>query len=143
MCQGLNLSAITSLYIVSRLLQIVGGKSIVNSVAGVILYPYMSLSVRDASEWGPDNSLFIFNDIEKLVHSGSKSEGAENINGNPLHGHLPECISSNSYFVGCPVDDNVCPERFVDLNVISVLVLLMQIRVSYINEERDVFCFLD
>ncbi|KAF2289654.1 hypothetical protein GH714_037724 [Hevea brasiliensis] len=38
---GSNLSAITSLYIVSRLLQVVGGKTIVNAVAEIVLYPFM------------------------------------------------------------------------------------------------------
>ncbi|KAL5545751.1 hypothetical protein UlMin_005438 [Ulmus minor] len=41
-----NLSAVTSLYLISRILQVIGGKGMMNSVAGVILYPYMTSGVR-------------------------------------------------------------------------------------------------
>uniref|UniRef100_A0A6M2EEB1 Uncharacterized protein n=1 Tax=Populus davidiana TaxID=266767 RepID=A0A6M2EEB1_9ROSI len=88
---GSNLSPITSLYIVSCLIQVIGGKSIVNYVAGVLLYPYMSLSVREAWEACLSSAFFSnFNDMEKSSCS-TESEGAESVNGSPLHRHLPEC----------------------------------------------------
>ncbi|XP_024459613.1 protein TRANSPARENT TESTA 9 isoform X3 [Populus trichocarpa] len=87
---GSNLSPITSLYIVSCLIQVIGGKSIVNYVAGVLLYPYMSLSVREAREACLSSAFFSnFNDMEKSSCS-TESEGAESVNGSPLHRHLPE-----------------------------------------------------
>ncbi|XP_011046874.1 PREDICTED: uncharacterized protein LOC105141380 isoform X2 [Populus euphratica] len=87
---GSNLSPITSLYMVSCLIQVIGGKSIVNYVAGVLLYPYMSLSVRDAWEACLSSAFFSdFNDMEKSSCS-TESEGAESVNGSPLHRHLPE-----------------------------------------------------
>lgn len=87
---GSNLSPITSLYIVSCLIQVIGGKSIVNYVAGVLLYPYMSLSVREAWEACLSSAFFSnFNDMEKSSCS-TESEGAESVNGSPLHRHFPE-----------------------------------------------------
>ncbi|KAJ6746004.1 hypothetical protein OIU74_028634 [Salix koriyanagi] len=87
---GSNLSPITSLYIVSCLIQVIGGKSIVNYVAGVLLYPYMSSSVRDAWEACLSSAVFNhFNDMEKSPCS-TKSEGAESVNGSPLCRHFPE-----------------------------------------------------
>ncbi|XP_061965050.1 protein TRANSPARENT TESTA 9-like isoform X3 [Populus nigra] len=87
---GSNLSPITSLYIVSCLIQVIGGKSIVNYVAGVLLYPYMSLSVREAREACLSSAFFSnYNDMEKSSCS-TESEGAESVNGSPLHRHLPE-----------------------------------------------------
>ncbi|CAK7341991.1 unnamed protein product [Dovyalis caffra] len=88
---GSNLSPITSLYIVSRLIQVIGGESIVNYVAGVLLYPYMSSSVRDAWEAHSSSAFFNhLNGMEKLPCSISESEGAESVNWNPLHGHLQD-----------------------------------------------------
>ncbi|XP_048236218.1 protein TRANSPARENT TESTA 9 isoform X1 [Ricinus communis] len=104
---GSDLSAITSLYILCRLLQIVGGKKIINCVAEIILYPFM-LSMRDASELSTDNSFSNhWNDVEKLVGSGSEFEGAENINGDLLC----KLMSSSSHSVNYIVDDNVCQKR--------------------------------
>jgi hypothetical protein len=62
------------------------GKSIINAVAGVILYPYLTSSVGDATErntvvgsWNAKSFLDHLNHLEKMVCSGSESEGAENI----------------------------------------------------------------
>uniref|UniRef100_A0A2N9FWI1 FPL domain-containing protein n=1 Tax=Fagus sylvatica TaxID=28930 RepID=A0A2N9FWI1_FAGSY len=112
-----NISAVASLYIVCRLLQVVGGKSMIDAVTGVILYPYMTLSVGDATEGDTVNGIsnansFLdhLNDMEKKVCSGPKSEGAENIKSNHLFGHLAEHISSNSQFISGPQNDD-CIER--------------------------------
>lgn len=86
MLQGSNLSAITSFYTVSRLLQVIGGKGMFDSVAGVILYPYMASSVRDSiardSIESIDDAKSIFNqlsDMEKVVSSDPEAEGVERV----------------------------------------------------------------
>ncbi|KAI5318878.1 PREDICTED: CLEC16A [Prunus dulcis] len=79
---GSNLSAVTSFYTVSRLLQVIGGKGMFNSVAGVILYPYMTSSVRDAIERDSTESIShaksILSEMGKVVSSSPETEGAEN-----------------------------------------------------------------
>ncbi|XLS66318.1 hypothetical protein HN51_026292 [Arachis hypogaea] len=53
---GSDLSAITSLYILSRLLQVVEGRSMINNVAGVILYHVLNLNARTLSEGNASDS---------------------------------------------------------------------------------------
>lgn len=86
MLQGSNLSLVTSFYTVSRLLQVIGGKGMFDSVAGVILYPYMASSVRDSIEGDSTESIgyakSIFNQLskmEKVVSSDPEAEGAERL----------------------------------------------------------------
>jgi hypothetical protein len=62
------------------------GKSIIKAVAGVILYRYLTSSVGDATgrntvvgRWNAKSFLDHLNHLEKMVRSGSESEGAENI----------------------------------------------------------------
>ena len=88
-------------------------------MAGVILYPYMTSSVGDAIErntvvggWNAKSFLDHLNHLEKMVCSGPESEGAENIESSYLFGYLAEHISSNSQFIGGPLND-VCSERWV------------------------------
>uniref|UniRef100_A0A2P2L4U1 CLEC16A/TT9 C-terminal domain-containing protein n=2 Tax=Rhizophora mucronata TaxID=61149 RepID=A0A2P2L4U1_RHIMU len=120
---GSTLSAITSIYVVSRVLQVVGGKDFTKSVARVVLHPYMSLSMKDAGEGDTDISFFNnLGDMEKVICSDSWPAKEGIINGNTLHGHLPLCQLINS-----PIDDNLCPERFVDLNVSFIFVLLIEV----------------
>ncbi|MBA0857937.1 hypothetical protein Goshw_019293 [Gossypium schwendimanii] len=116
-----NISAVTSLYIVSRLLQIVGGKHLINGVAGLLLYHYMALCQRDAIARNGDIAgstgdasplLHSLNDINIKV-SGHEAEGEKEININYLLQHLNVQTSSNSHFDGSPRDDNVCIERLV------------------------------
>ncbi|XP_021816875.1 uncharacterized protein LOC110759147 isoform X2 [Prunus avium] len=79
---GSNLSAVTSFYTVSRLLQVIGGKGMFNSVAGVILYPYMTSSVRDAIERDSTESIShaksILSEMGKVVSYSPETERAEN-----------------------------------------------------------------
>ncbi|XP_042502612.1 protein TRANSPARENT TESTA 9-like isoform X3 [Macadamia integrifolia] len=110
-CQGTHISAITSLYMVCRLIQIVGGKWLVNSVAVVVLYTYMVLSGRVPTErsptsgTGPGTSFFgILNELEEM-RSGLNSEGTENTDKNHLIGHLSEFISSSFQSVNCTMDE--------------------------------------
>ncbi|MBA0740109.1 hypothetical protein Gogos_013331 [Gossypium gossypioides] len=116
-----NISAITSLYVVSRLLQVVGGKHLINGVAGLLLYHYMALCQRDAIATNGDTAgstgdasplLHSLNDINIKV-SGHEAEGEKEININYLLQHLNVQTSSNSHFDGSPRDDNVCIERLV------------------------------
>lgn len=87
------MSAVTTLYIVSYLLVVVGGKNIVNAVAGVILYPYMTPR-RDAAKEEITNSssdthffLNLLRDMEIMEIVGSESQKDENINGNHICGN--------------------------------------------------------
>ncbi|PPD77897.1 hypothetical protein GOBAR_DD25180 [Gossypium barbadense] len=115
-----HISAVTSLYIVSRLLQVVGGKHLINGVAGLLLYHYMALCEREAIATNGDTAgstgdasplLHSLNDINIKV-SGHEAEGEKEININYLLQHLNVQTSSNSHFDGSPRDDNVCIERF-------------------------------
>ncbi|KAL9425429.1 hypothetical protein AB3S75_032394 [Citrus x aurantiifolia] len=90
---GFYVSAVTSLYLVSYLLVVVGGKNIINAVAGVILYPYMT-SRRDAAKEeitnGSSHTHFFLNllrDMEIMEIVGSESQKDENINGNHICGN--------------------------------------------------------
>ena len=115
-----NISIVTSLYIVSRLLQVVGGKHLINAVAGLLLHHYITLSQRDAANGdtagctGNASALLrSLNDINIKVCCGPEAEGVEDININYLLEHLNEHTSSNSHFDGGPSDDNMCIERLV------------------------------
>ncbi|XP_057960097.1 protein TRANSPARENT TESTA 9-like isoform X3 [Malania oleifera] len=95
---GTNISSITSLYIVSRFLQVVDGKNMVNFVASVILDPYF---MKDATEEDASDDICLPNsfstNLDEKKEAGCswlESEGAENINWNILHRHLPKCTSS-------------------------------------------------
>lgn len=85
------MSAVTSLYIVSHLLVVVGGKNIVNAVAGVILYPYMTLKRRDAAKEeitnGSSNTHFFLNLLRDMEIVGLESQKDENTNGNHICGN--------------------------------------------------------
>ncbi|KAJ8754747.1 hypothetical protein K2173_012136 [Erythroxylum novogranatense] len=109
---GLNLSAITSFYLLSRLIQVVGGQYITNSVARVVLYHYMSLSVRNVDEESVGASFSNhLNYTERLMCSGSVSEKEVNGNGKPLCAHLPRCNHLSSSLINSTADDNVCLKR--------------------------------
>ncbi|XLQ99067.1 hypothetical protein S83_065266 [Arachis hypogaea] len=86
---GSDLSAITSLYILSRLLQVVGGRSMINNVAGVILYHFLNLNARtltegNASDMSNEVKPFskCLNEVEKIISYAPESKGDGNINGN-------------------------------------------------------------
>lgn len=113
---GTNLSAITSLYIVSRLLQVVDGKYIVNFVASVVLYPSTSSSVRGVTEGDTTNGISQTaayvnhsNKVEEMVRSCLEFEGSENYK-NGQFGNFLEHISTVSRSVSFPLD-SICKER--------------------------------
>lgn len=113
-------SAVTSLYIVSRILQVVGGRSLINFIAGVILYPYLASSKEDASQVnncdgtsGSDSFSRYMSKLEAVVYVEFDSEGTENINGDNSLGCLVGYKSCDSPSVSCN-DYKICTKRSVD-----------------------------
>lgn len=89
-----NLSAATSLYVISRLLQVIDEKSIINPVAGVVLYPYMASTVRDdiresAAQGSHLRSSFSehLNAIDEMVCSSANFEKKEE-NSSVIHDNV-------------------------------------------------------
>ncbi|WVY97100.1 hypothetical protein V8G54_029251 [Vigna mungo] len=89
--EGSDLSAITSLYIISRLLQVVGGRSTINNVAFVLLNHILNFNVKSLSEGNTSDfhyDIAIFskclNEVEKVISSASESNGSQSINGTYL-----------------------------------------------------------
>lgn len=144
--QGSDLSAITCLYIISRLLQVVGGKSLVNSMAGIVLYPSMTSCMRDSTREDSGNRscqdksfLTHLNKLEMQL-SGLESKGAENIERNRLFGHLLDYVSSNSHFFSCPWD-NELGERSVHLPKIMLsMFLVFWLKKFHLWNERICCC---
>lgn len=98
---GPDLSAITSLYIISRLIQVVGRRSMINNVAGVILYAFLNLNVRIPSEGNASDvldDLKIFskclNEVKRVLCYAPESNGSESINGAYLGAHWEGFMSS-------------------------------------------------
>ncbi|KAI5396047.1 hypothetical protein KIW84_062302 [Lathyrus oleraceus] len=106
-----GLSAVTSLYIVSRLLQIVGGRSIVNNVACVILYHFLNLNATVRSEGNAiddhdDVKPFAkcLSEIERIICYAPELNGAESITGNYLGAHWEDFMSGFR-------TDEICSKR--------------------------------
>ncbi|XP_054802114.1 protein TRANSPARENT TESTA 9-like isoform X2 [Prosopis cineraria] len=95
-----NLSAITSLYILSLLLQVVGGKCIINNVAGVILYPFLTLNVRHLNEGNASHEpsdVYPFskhvNEVKRVICCAPECKGAES-NDRNYDAHIVDFMSS-------------------------------------------------
>ncbi|CAJ2672799.1 unnamed protein product [Trifolium pratense] len=107
-----GLSAVTSLYIVSRLLQVVGGRSMINNVACVIFfYHFLNLNVRirsdgNATDGHDDIKPFVkrFSEIESTICYAPELNGAESITGNYLGAHGEDFMSGFSA-------DEICSKR--------------------------------
>ncbi|XP_062112532.1 protein TRANSPARENT TESTA 9-like isoform X2 [Humulus lupulus] len=75
-----NLSGVTSLYLVSRLLQVIDGKGMMDPVAGAILYLYFDSSVQDAIKDTATANHFTdsfskrLNKMEEMTYSVSECE---------------------------------------------------------------------
>ncbi|KAK6944099.1 CLEC16A/TT9, N-terminal, partial [Dillenia turbinata] len=100
---GPNLSVATSLYIVSRLLQIVDDKDMVDSVASFILYPYaisnLGITGMEKRAEGTSQTENLVSHVyrsEELVCSGPESERAQKMDISCLFEHLHELMSSIS-----------------------------------------------
>ncbi|KAL5742088.1 hypothetical protein ACOSP7_028820 [Xanthoceras sorbifolium] len=151
-----RVSVVTSMYIVSHLLQVVGGKNIINSVAAVLLFPCKTSRLRDSTEGkatsgiSHEHSFFkLLNDMEimeVLEKISSDSGGKVNINGNHISGHLAEHTTSTTHFDSFPGDDDVCVERSGILSYICSdnpsLVLASLFVFLFLAESKDLECSL-
>ncbi|WJX17887.1 hypothetical protein P8452_07748 [Trifolium repens] len=108
----LGLSAVTSLYIVSGLLQVVGGRSMINNVACVIFfYHFFNSNVRiqnegNATDGHDDVKPFVkrFSEIERTIYYAPELNGVESITGNYLGAHWEDFMSGFSA-------DEICSKR--------------------------------
>ncbi|KAF7146244.1 hypothetical protein RHSIM_Rhsim04G0130200 [Rhododendron simsii] len=132
---GPYVSAVTSLYVVARLLQIVQRKSLINFVASAVLYAMFS-SVTDGSEVVTNSGTAQANDfanpLDEIV--GPETKGAENLKMSYLLGYLSENLSLDCRFSGIPCDDTgkerggILPHIFSDnktLMLASLMLLLV------------------
>lgn len=99
--QDIDLSAITSLYILSLLLQVVGGRCIINNVAGTILYPFLTLNVRHLNEDKTSHErcdVYPFSkhvsEIKRVMCCASECKGAEDIDRNYDDAHIADFMSN-------------------------------------------------
>lgn len=105
---GVNISAATSLYLLSCLLQVVDKKEMLDSVASLILYPHVAPSVvltneadaADRSQLKPSSE--DVNKIEQVLYSSLKSEETEN---DKSLGHVLEHKVFSCDFISCQWDD--------------------------------------
>lgn len=123
--QGSDLSAITSLYILSRLLQIIGGRCIINNVAAVILNPFLTLNVRYQSEgnaYSEHNDVYPFakfaNEVERATCFAPECRGEESINRNYFNPHMADLISS---FYASNSNADICFKRLALSQISSLL----------------------
>ncbi|QCE05144.1 Uncharacterized protein family FPL [Vigna unguiculata] len=112
---GSDLSAITSLYIISRLLQVVGGRSTINNVACVLLYHILNFNVKSPSEGNTFDfhyDIVTFskrlNEVENVISSAPESNGSQSINGTYLGAHWEGFMSSITI---CSPNGEICSER--------------------------------
>lgn len=84
--QESGVSAVTSIYSVSRLLQVVGGRSMINNVACVILYHFLNLNVRVLNEGNASNGhddvkpfSKCLSEVERIICYAPESNEAESI----------------------------------------------------------------
>ncbi|OVA07121.1 hypothetical protein BVC80_1289g38 [Macleaya cordata] len=121
---GSHVSSITSLYVICRLLQVVDGRELINSVALALLYFYTlsfvrSNSDKDAIDGGEAVNYIAQHliEFEDVAIPALEPEGAENINKTNLFRLLTEYISSTAHFASCLID-NVPIERSGILSLI-------------------------
>ncbi|CAI8602399.1 unnamed protein product [Vicia faba] len=141
-----GLSAVTSLYIISRLLQIVGGRSIVNNVACVILYHFLNLNARVQSVGNATDDhdgvkpfAKCLSEIERTICYTPKLNGAEGISENYLGAHWEDFMSGFR-------TEEICSKRrgileFVfseDCRLLLASIFLLLI----LAESKDLDCFL-
>ncbi|XP_052731154.1 protein TRANSPARENT TESTA 9-like isoform X3 [Vigna angularis] len=112
---GSDLSAITSLYIISRLLQVVGGRSTINNVAFVLLYHILNFNVKSLSEGNTSDFHYdivtfskCLNEVENVISSASESNGSQSINGTYLGAHWEGFMSSINIY---NPNGEICSQR--------------------------------
>ncbi|KAK7278721.1 hypothetical protein RJT34_23757 [Clitoria ternatea] len=143
-----NLSAITSLYMVSRLLQVLGGRMMINNVAGVILYHFLNINVRvegNAADGHDDVKTFskCWNEMERIICHTPESNESECINGN-YFGAGGENFTSN-FKISCS-NGKICSERrgilaFVFCEDHSLLLAFIFL-LLFLTESKDHDCLL-
>ncbi|RWR82290.1 FPL domain-containing protein [Cinnamomum micranthum f. kanehirae] len=108
----LQISALSSLYIFSHLIQIFDVKEVVDSVAVALLYPYTVLSIgKDGGSISRENNINLFlehlNEFGECLTSISTTESGmtERVNGECLSRHSAECTSSSSHASNLEQDD--------------------------------------
>lgn len=109
-------SSITSLCVICRLLQVVDGRELVNSVAIALLCSYMFSFARSTIEKGDSDEGAMINvdtvnhfaeyliDIKEVIVPFLEAEGAENISKTNLFGILSEYISCRTGSSSCLLD---------------------------------------
>ncbi|XP_026427175.1 protein TRANSPARENT TESTA 9-like isoform X2 [Papaver somniferum] len=109
-------SSITSLCVICRLLQVVDGRELVNSVAIALLCSYMFSFARSTIEKGDSDEGAMINvdtvnhfaeyliDIKEVIVPFLEAEGAENISKTNLFGILSEYISCRTGTASCLLD---------------------------------------
>ncbi|XP_027189779.1 protein TRANSPARENT TESTA 9-like isoform X2 [Cicer arietinum] len=140
-----GLSAVTSLYIVSCLLQVVGGRSMINNVACFILYHFLNLNVRvhgegNGSDGHDDVKLFLKGLSEKrTICYAPELIGAESIYGSYLGAHWDD-------FMSCLSNGEFCSKRSGILEFVfsedCSLLLAFTFLLLILAESKDLDCFL-
>ncbi|KAK7268074.1 hypothetical protein RIF29_20760 [Crotalaria pallida] len=147
-----DLSAISSLYILSRLVQVVGGRTMVNNVAGVILYHFFNLHVKvlgegNASDGHDDVKSFskCLNEVERIIcyTPDPESRGTESITENYLGAHLEDYMSS---FNMNSSNSNICSKRVGILAFVfskdNILLLASIFLLLILAESKDLDCHI-
>ncbi|KAK8468260.1 hypothetical protein PHAVU_007G269200 [Phaseolus vulgaris] len=147
---GSDLSAITSLYIISRLLQVVGGRSTINNVACDILYHILNFNVRSPSEGNTsdfhddiDTFSKFLNEVEKVISHAPDSNGSQSINETYLGAHWEGFMSRINIY---SLNHEICSKRsgiFAFLFCKDQSLLLASISLLLIlTDSKDLDCHL-
>ncbi|KAK4776642.1 hypothetical protein SAY86_005330 [Trapa natans] len=114
---GSSPSIVTSLYIVSRLIQIISGKSLINLVTTVMLYPYIELDMKNftrangADESGNADSFASYvSQLGGFVFTNPEVLGSETMSGSKYIEILMSCTSLDDGSMSI-VEDDQCTKR--------------------------------
>ncbi|KAI3832567.1 hypothetical protein MKW98_002113 [Papaver atlanticum] len=145
-------SSITSLCVICRLLQVVDGREMVNSVAIALLCSYMFSFARSTIEKGDSDEGAIIDvdtvnhfaeyliDIKEVIVPSLEAEGAENLSKTNLFGILSEYISCHTGSASClldkfSVDRNGVLSLILSENISILLAFLMFLII--LSEHKD------
>lgn len=105
--QDSSFSPLISLYLLCRLLQVIGGKSLSNHICAIILNPYGESTMIESNQGDKsnarnyDDSFAIYvSELESCSSSSSDSKVAENINGHGIVG-----LMTSQKHMDLPVDE--------------------------------------
>ncbi|KAI3893341.1 hypothetical protein MKW92_051819 [Papaver armeniacum] len=145
-------SSITSLCVICRLLQVVDGRELVNSVAIALLCSYMFSFARSTIEKGDSDEGAIIDvdtvnhfaeyliDIKEVIVPSLEAEGAENLSKTNLFEILSEYISCHTNSASClldkfSVDRNGVLSLILSENISILLAFLMFLII--LSEHKD------